>query len=84
MDVLGNGPSELCSGAYIGFLKGGQMFAGHTKGPGPNMFSCFSTVKQNKNKNKTKKNKFYLLTKGAPFLERGGGPRVQSHPGTLG
>ena len=33
MDVLGNGPSELCSGAYIGFLKGGQMFAGHTKWP---------------------------------------------------
>ena len=25
----------------------------------------------------------YLLTKGAPFF-LGGGPRVQSHPGTLG
>ena len=78
MDVLGNGPSELCSGAYIGFLEGGQMFAGHTKGPGPNMFSCFSTVKQNKNKNKTKQ-KFYLLTKGAPFLE-GGGPGCNRTP----
>jgi hypothetical protein len=80
MDVLGNGPSELCSGAYIGFLKGGQMFAGHTKGPGPNMFSCFSTVKQNKNKNKTKK-QFYLLTKGAPFLEGGAqGAIAPRHP----
>ena len=86
MDVLGNGPSELCSGAYIGLLKGGQMFAGlpgHTKGPGPNMFSCFSTVKQNKNK--TKKNKFYLLTKGAPFLEGGGGQGAIAprHPGPV-
>ena len=83
MDVLGNGPSELCSGAYIGFLKGGQMFAGHTKGPGPNMFSCFSTVKQNK---KTKKQKFYLLTKGALFLEGGGGAQgaiAPRHPGPV-
>ena len=48
---------------------------------GPNMFSCFSTVKQ---KQKQEKTKLYLLTKGAPFIRRGGGPRVQSHPGTLG
>ena len=75
MNVLGNGPSELCSGAYIGFLKGGQMFAGHTKGP--NMFSCFSTVKQNKNKKKLS------VDQGGPLFRRGG-PRVQSHLGTLG
>ena len=82
MDVLGNGPSELCSGTYIGSLEGGQMFAGHTKGPGPNMFSCFSSVKQNKNKNKTKK-QILSVDQGGPLFRRGG-PRVQSHPGTLG
>ena len=61
------------------------MFAGHTKGPGPNMFSCFSTVKQNKNKNKIKKTNFYLLTKGAPFLEGGGGQGAIAprHPGPV-
>ena len=78
MDVLGNGPSELCSGAYIGFLKGGQMFAGHTKGPGPNI--CFLFFY-----GETKKNKFYLLTKGAPFLEGGGaqGAIAPRHPGPV-
>ena len=56
----------LCSGAYIGFLKGGQIFAGHTKGP--NMFSCFSTVKQKQ----TQKNKIVSVDQGAPFLRMGG------------
>ena len=41
------------------------------------MFSCFSTMEQKQ------KSKLYLLTKGAPFFRRRGGPRVQSHPGTL-
>ena len=82
MDVLGNGPSELCSGAYIGFLKGGQIFAGHTKGPGPNI--CFPVfLRWNKTKTKTKKKQILSVDQGGPLFRRGG-PRVQSHPGTLG
>ena len=83
MDVLGNGPSELCSGAYIGFLKGGQMFAGHTKGPGPNMFSCFSTVKQNKNKTKKQ---ILSVDQGGPLFRRGRGAQgaiAPRHPGPV-
>ena len=58
------------------------MFAGHTKGPGPNMFSCFSTVKQNKNKTKKQ---ILSVDQGGPLFKRGGGEGAIAprHPGPV-
>ena len=75
MDLVKN---YLCSGAYIGFLKGGQMFAGHTKRP--NMFSCFSTVKQKQKQ----KNKIVSVDQGAPFSGGVGGPGCNRTPAPWG
>ena len=81
MDVLGNGPSEELlmqwGVQYVGFLKGAKFLLATQRGP--NMFSCFSTVKQKQ------KTKFYLLTKGAPFFRREGtqGAIAPRHPGPV-